>query len=94
MEAAELAELDIQRFLSDLEDRRLLADIGRDYLEGREKFGVFGTPTFVFHNGAAAYLKMRPAAPAEEAMTVFQEFVRTVRDRSYVVEIKRPKRSE
>ncbi|MER3437627.1 MAG: hypothetical protein C4346_08585 [Chloroflexota bacterium] len=94
VEAGELAELDMPRFLSDLEDRRLLAEIGRDYLEGREHFGVFGTPTFVFPNGAAAYLKMRPAPPAEEAMTVFQEFVHTVRDRSYVVEIKRPKRPE
>lgn len=94
LEAAELAALDTERFLRDLEDRSLLAAIGHDYLEGRERYGVFGTPTIVFPNGAAAYLKMRPAAPVEDAVGVFEDFVRTVRDRSYVVEIKRPKRPE
>lgn len=94
LEAARLAALDMERFLRDLEDRSLLAAIERDYVEGRERHGVFGTPTIVFPDGAAAYLKMRPAAPPEEAVRVFEDFVRTVRDRSYVIEIKRPKRSE
>jgi hypothetical protein len=53
---------------------------------------VFGTPTFVFPNGGAAYLKMLPPAPADEALVVFDEFVRTVRDRAYITEIKRPKK--
>jgi protein-disulfide isomerase-like protein with CxxC motif len=84
--------LDLERFERDLSDRSLLHLIGDDYTEARERHGVFGTPTFVFPNGAAAYLKMLPPPPPEEALTVFHEFVTTVRDRAYITEIKRPKK--
>jgi hypothetical protein len=33
---------------------------------------------------------MRPAAPQEEAVAVFEEFVGTVQGRPYIAEIKRP----
>lgn len=92
LDVAREAGLDMPRFERDLADRALLAEIGEDYEEGREQHGVFGTPTFVFPNGAAAYLKMRPPAPLEQALPVFEEFVRTVRDRDYISEIKRPKK--
>ena len=85
------AGLDMERFERDLGDRSLLTKIGEDYTEGRERHGVFGTPTFVFPSGAAAYLKMLPPPPPEETTAVFHEFVRTVRDRSYLTEIKRPR---
>ena len=91
---AESVGLDTERFERDLADRSLLPKIGEDYTEGRERYGVFGTPTFVFPTGEAAYLKMLPAAPAEEALPVFEEFVRTTRERSYISEIKRPRRPE
>ena len=51
-EAASRAQLDLTRFAADLEDRRLLKEIESDYVTGREGLGVFGTPTFVFPNGA------------------------------------------
>lgn len=92
LEVAAEAGLDLPRFEADLADRSLWAEIGADYTEGRETHGVFGTPTFVFPNGASAYLKMLPAASEEEALTVFEEFVRLVRDRAYITEIKRPKK--
>jgi predicted DsbA family dithiol-disulfide isomerase len=89
---AEEVGLDRDRFQRDLDDRSLLARIGDDYMEGREIHGVFGTPTFVFPNGGAAYLKLRPAPPPAETLPIFEEFVRTVRDRAYLTEIKRPRR--
>jgi predicted DsbA family dithiol-disulfide isomerase len=92
--AAEVAELDLARFEQDFDDRLLLARIGDDYTRGREEHGVFGTPTFVFPNGEAAYLKMLPAAGPDEALPIFEEFVRTVRDRPFIAEIKRPKKPE
>jgi predicted DsbA family dithiol-disulfide isomerase len=90
LEAAEAAKLDLARFERDLDDRSLLGKIGSDFEEGREQHGVFGTPTFVFPNGSSAYIRMRPAAPQEEAVAVFEEFVGTVQGRPYIAEIKRP----
>ena len=91
---AESVGLDLERFDRDSADCALLSRIGDDYTEGREHHGVFGTPTFVFSNGEAAYLKMLPPAPEDETMSVFEEFVRTVRDRAYIAEIKRPRKPE
>jgi predicted DsbA family dithiol-disulfide isomerase len=90
LEAASAANLDLARFELDLDDRSLLAKIGPDYDEARERHGVFGTPTFVFPDGASAYIKMRPAAPTEDAVTVFEDFVEVVQGRRYIAEIKRP----
>ena len=42
----------------------MLAAIRDDYRQGREEHSVFGTPTFVFDNGAAAYLQVFPPAAA------------------------------
>jgi predicted DsbA family dithiol-disulfide isomerase len=93
-EAASRAQLDLTRFAADLEDRSLLKEIENDYVAGREGLGVFGTPTFVFPNGASAYLKILPPPPPEEAVAFWLDFVRDVRDRPYFREIKRPQRPE
>lgn len=90
-EAASRAELDLARYRADLEDRSLLQEIKEDYVSGREDFGVFGTPTFVFPNGQSAYLRLLPSPPPEEAVAFWEDFVRDVRDRPYLREIKRPR---
>lgn len=92
-EAAKLADLDLGQFNDDLADRGLLQAIRDDYRQGREDHGVFGTPTFVFANGQAAYLQVFPPPPAEDAVPLWNDFVRSVRDRPYLREIKRPKRA-
>jgi len=93
-EAAARAELDLTRFATDLEDRGLLKEIETDYIAGRDALGVFGTPTFVFANGQAAYLRILPPPPPEEAVSFWQDFVRSVCDRPYLQEIKRPRRPQ
>lgn len=93
-EAASRAGLDLARFAADLDDRRLLAEIKRDYVAGKEDLGVFGTPTFVFPNGQSAYLRVLPPPPPDEAVAFWLDFVRDVRDRSYLQEIKRPRRPQ
>lgn len=90
MEVAAEAGLDLESFAADLANPGLLAAIGADYEEGRTVHGVFGTPTFVFPDGTSAYLKMRPPAPQDEAMSFWESFVSIVRDRPYIAEIKRP----
>jgi predicted DsbA family dithiol-disulfide isomerase len=89
--AAESAGLDLEQFRNDLEDRSLLLQIRDDYLHGRNVHGVFGTPTFVFPNGESAYIQVRPAPPAADALALWEDFVRDVRDRPYLREIKRPR---
>ena len=90
---AEAAGLDLDRFERDLDDPAHLALIGRDYEEGRTQHGVFGTPTFVFPNGEAIYLKIQPDKLPEDPIGFFEEFVKIARDRDNVLELKRPRRA-
>ncbi len=94
LEAAEKAGLDLKKFEQDLDDPALLLDMGEDYEFGHGELGVFGVPTFVFPNGGSAYIKILPAPDGQEAVDVFDDFVRTVRDRPFLGEIKRPKKPE
>jgi len=92
--AAREAGLDMDRFETASRDRSRLAAIGEDYEAGKGTLNVFGTPTFVFPDGQAAYLKLdRNAIPAGQAAVDFLDrFVETVRDLPFVMEIKRPSR--
>ncbi len=91
LDIARESGLDLDRFQRDLADRSLLAKIASDYNEGVEQHGVWGTPTFVFDGGQAAYLRMRPLPPEEESVRVFEELLEVIRDRPYLLEIKRPR---
>ena len=91
-EAASRAGLDLERFQQDIADRSLLTRIRDDYEYARNTLGVFGTPTFVFPEGETAYLQVLPPPPAEDAVPLWNDFVRDVVDRPYLREIKRPRR--
>ena len=86
--------LDTDRFDRDRADRSLLSQIGADYEEGRTHHGAFGTPTLVFPGGAAVYLKMRPPAPPDESVAIFDDLRRMTIHRPYIAEIKRPVKPE
>ena len=91
IEVALEAGLDVDRFRQDLPNRNLLAKIGEDYARGVKEHGVWGTPTLVFNGRQAAYLKLRPAPPPEEAVKLFEELFDIIYRRPYVVEVKRPR---
>lgn len=91
-EAATRAGLDLEQFHRDLQDRSLLNKIRDDYTEGREEHGVFGTPTFVFPNGTAAYLQVLPPPLGDEAVAFWESFRNDVEERPYLREIKRPRK--
>lgn len=90
VDLARASDLNVDQFEHDLSDRSLLDQIGADYEAGRQQHGVFGTPTFVFPEGTAAYLKVLPPPPEAEALTFFEEFLAVVRNQTFVHEIKRP----
>ena len=60
-----------------------------DHLEAVETYGVFGTPTFVFPNGASAFVKMikPPTGKAARTLELLSEMMSEQID---IGEIKRP----
>ena len=93
LEVARETGLDLEKFHRDLEDRRHLQKIGSDYTEGRERYGVFGTPTIVSSNGNVAFLKMMPPPSPEDAVQVFDTLFGIISRMPSIGEIKRPEPS-
>jgi predicted DsbA family dithiol-disulfide isomerase len=89
IEAARRAELDVGRFRRDFE-AATLDGLARDHEEGVQRYGVFGTPTLVFENGRAAYVKLRPLPPEAEYVAVWERLQEIIAERPYIEEIKRP----
>lgn len=94
LEVADSVGLDRAAFERDLSDRSGLPTIGEDFTEARERHGAFGTPTFVFPNGEAMYVKLQPPPPAADALPLFEQFLTVGRDRPFVLEWKRPTKPE
>ena len=84
------AGLDVPRFEKDLGDRSLLDVIAASHTHAVEDLGVFGTPTFVFENGAAAFLKMLKPRTQEEAVRSFDALMPVMEGEVAVGELKRP----
>lgn len=88
IEAAKSAGLDIERFTADIDDPEALAEIGRDHEEAAAQ-GVFGTPTLVFEDGSAVFVKTF-TPPEDESMSAFNHLLGVSRGKRYFGEIKRP----
>ena len=85
---AKAVGLDAERLRKDMQDPELPKIIGRDHEEAAAE-SIFGTPTFVFENGNAAYIKTF-IPPVDDAVIEFEHFVAVMSDRSYIGELKRP----
>jgi len=90
LETAQDASLDIARFEKDLNDRRLLDRIAQDHTTAVETMGIFGTPTLVFAEKQAVFLKLSSPPPAEESLAAFNELSHLAGQRRYIQEVKRP----
>jgi 2-hydroxychromene-2-carboxylate isomerase len=89
-EVAEESGLDLERFRRDLADPAILQALGRDHQHAVAKHGVFGTPTFVFPNGASAYIRLAEAPGGADALRVFDSLLAVASDEPRILEIKRP----
>ena len=87
---AEEAELDVARFREDLEDPAVLQEVADSHTEAVEKYGVFGTPTFIFSNGGSAFLKLMRPDSGEEAVKAFDTVMELMSSDLIVGEVKRP----
>jgi protein-disulfide isomerase-like protein with CxxC motif len=81
--------LEMTQFQRDLSDRSLLTRLAEDHTFAVETLGVFGTPTLVFPEGQAIFLKMS-VPPPEESLSVFTDLHYLADRRRYIQEIKRP----
>jgi predicted DsbA family dithiol-disulfide isomerase len=86
------AGLDLKRFRKDLADPTILEALRRDHSRARSEHGVFGTPTFVFPDGASAYIRLKEAPDAEHSPGVFERLLSVVAGEPSILEIKRPRR--
>ena len=86
---ADNLRIDTVSLAHDLENCSLIQTVSMYHYEAIETYGVFGTPTFVFENGNAVYLKTF-IPPPEQAVGFFDEFLSMMSDRSYIGELKRP----
>ena len=88
-EVAESVDLMMAQFQDSLSDRQLLAKLAEDHTFAVESLGIFGTPTLVFPERQAIFLKMS-SPPPDECLAVFTELRHLVERRRYIQEIKRP----
>ena len=84
--------LDVDRFRSDLDDRATLRALAADHTTAVSQHGVFGTPTFVFPDGHAAYVRLAASALDSGAVEVFDRLVAVAAGEPGILEIKRPYR--
>ncbi len=87
---AEESGLDADRFHRDLADPTIVAALARDHTNAIAVHGVFGTPTFVFPNGASAYIRLAEVPRADGALQLFDSLLAIAADEPRVLEIKRP----
>ena len=89
MEVAGSAGLDLEKFRTDIDDPAVKERVVANHLEAVENYGVFGTPTFVFPNGAAAFLKMLKP-PEGNGARVLELLSELMNEHIYIGEVKRP----
>ena len=93
IEIAESVSLEMPKFRKDLNNRRLLAKLAEDHTYAVDTLGVFGTPTLVFPEEQAVFLKMA-VPPPEECLSIFNEIRNLAERRRFIREIKRPQRPD
>lgn len=86
------AGLDLDRFRNDVADPDIVQAIARDHQPAVKEHGVFGTPTFVFPNGASAYVRLSEVLEGSDSVRVFDRIVSVAGDEPSIIEIKRPKK--
>ena len=87
---AAAAGLDMDRFKADVADPSILKTLASDHTTAVEEHGVFGTPTFVFAGGEAAYVRLAPSALEDGAAEVLERVLAVAAAEPRILEIKRP----
>jgi predicted DsbA family dithiol-disulfide isomerase len=86
------AGLDLERFRSDIADPSILDRLAEDHTNAVTDHGVFGTPTFVFGDGASAYIRLSESVNGNGASDLFDRLLTVAAAEPRILEIKRPPR--
>ncbi|HVH63834.1 MAG TPA: DsbA family protein [Candidatus Dormibacteraeota bacterium] len=84
------AGLDMNRFQAEMGDPHLVDALARDHQHAVGELGVFGTPTLVFANARAAYVRLARNVDPKDAVEVFDRLVSVAGEEPRILEIKRP----
>jgi predicted DsbA family dithiol-disulfide isomerase len=84
--------LDLKRFSADLSAPDILDAVAHDHREAVAAHGVFGTPTFLFADGASAYVRIASPVSDGAALEVFDRLMSIAAGEPRILEIKRPRR--
>jgi predicted DsbA family dithiol-disulfide isomerase len=87
---AEDSGLDVDRFRNDMADPQIVSALERDHRAAAAEYGVFGTPTFVFEGGNAAYVRLSEPPDASGSVAIFDRVVSIAAEEPRILEIKRP----
>ena len=87
---AEESGLDLNRFRKDVADPTILSALERDHRAAVAEHGVFGTPTFLFQGGQAAYVRLSEVPDAAGSLSLFDRLVSIGAGEPRILEIKRP----
>ena len=90
IEVANNNGLEMKQFKNDLSNRQLLTKLANEHTYAVEELGVFGTPTLVFPEKQAIFLKMSPPPSQKECLPLFDELFDLAYRRRVIREIKRP----
>lgn len=87
---AEDSGLNLDRFRKDIADPEIVSALERDHRAAVADYGVFGTPTFIFEGGAAAYVRLSEPPEISDSVAIFDRVIAIGADEPRILEIKRP----
>lgn len=91
VDTARDADLDLVRFKEDMDKDETWQALGKDHMEAREKYDVFGVPTLIFENGEGVFVKLESLPESkEERISLFAFISDMARKKPYLLELKRP----
>ncbi len=90
VDVANNAGLEMKQFKTGLSNRGLLTKLSKDHTFAVGELNIFGTPTLVFPEKQAIFLKMSPPPLPDECLPIFSELSNIACHRRTIHEIKRP----
>jgi hypothetical protein len=71
-------------------DPQIVSALERDHRGAVADYGVFGTPTFIFEGGVAAYVRLSEPPEASDSVAIFDRVIAIAAEEPRILEIKRP----